>query len=315
MSGPRAGIWLGDATDVIDALGLVSEDGARRIAPMLGMEFAERQAVPPTPGAEPAVGLVAAEPTPPTPAMAVTGGGDRLRSFVQLALPPLKPVEVQPLSEPPAELAAQALPEEAQGERPPTLPFRPLLRPRTGAGVVAAAVRTWGPGSRIDERRAVAVLARGRPLRELPRRPRLSMHRGVQVLVDLGEALDPYDRDREYVVDLIRQVVGPELTTVGSFENCPSRGVWMQRRAAPRGRPVLLLTDLGLGGRPVQPVRASVAEWYRYAKDVGRAGSPVIALVPYLLDRAHRAIRRRIAVVQWDHATVSTVRHARRRVS
>ena len=121
---------------------------------------------------------------------------------------------------------------------------------------------------------------------------------------------------RSHAVELVRQVVGPEMTTIGYFENCPSRGVWMlPRAAAPPGRPVLVLTDLGLGGPPVQPLRASATEWGQYARDLRRAESPVIALVPYPLDRAHRAISRQIAVVQWDHATVSTARHARRRVS
>ncbi len=315
MSAVRAGTWLGDAVEVFDALGVVSSDQAGKIAAMLGLELAGQQELTlPPPDAAPAAAPAAATPRRPVPAAAGTGVS-RLRALAPLALPPLEPAGTQPPSEPGPGPAA-LLPEESPGEAPPALPFRPLLRPRTAAGVVAALVQTWGPGSRIDERRTVAELARGRPVRVLPLRPRLSLYRGVQVLVDLSEALDPYGRDQECVVKLIERVVGRQVTAVGSFENCPSRGVWLlPRAAAARGRPVLVLTDLGLGGPQVQPARASAAEWRRYASGVARAGSPVIALVPYPSGRAKRAVRRRIGVVGWDRASVSAAQRARRRVS
>ena len=309
---PRAGTWLGDAAEVIRALALTSYEDVRRIAPMLGLEPSEREAPPPVPDLEPADDSSAAGPSGPAPAAATRA--TRLRDLSALALPRLEPAGTQPLREPAP--GGSALPEENQDDVLPTLPFRPLLRSRTAVGVLAATVRTWGPGSRIDERRAVAELARGRPIREFPRQPRLSMYRGVHVLVDLGEALEPYGRDQEYVVDLVQRVAGREATTVGSFENCPSRGVRMRPRyVTVRGRPVLVLTDLGLGGPPVQPARAPAAEWYRYARGAARAGSPVIALVPYPLDGAHRTLIRRIAVVSWDRASVSAVQQARRRAS
>jgi hypothetical protein len=308
----RARTWLGDAAEVIDALGLTSAEDVRRIGLMLGLEPPEREApVPASAPESPAVGFAA---EPPRPAPATVTRATRLHDLSFLALPRLEPAGTQPLREPAP--GAPVLPEEDAGEILPTLPFRPLLRPRTAASVVAAAVRTWGPGSRIDERRAVAELARGRPIREFPHRPVLSMYRGVRVLVDLGEALEPYGRDQQYVVDLVRRVVGTETTSMGSFENCPSRGVRMRpRRATVRGRPVLVLTDLGLGGPPVQPARASVAEWHRYARGIARAGSAVIALVPYPLAAARRALTGRIAVIPWDRASVSAAQRARRRAS
>jgi len=315
MTVPRCGTWLGDAVAVIGALGLTSDDDVRRIATMLGMEYARPQEAAPEPDVDIAGAPAAAAPRRPA-SEAVTGSRvSRLRALAPLALPALEPVATQPPVEPAPGPDARALAED-DDETPPALPFRPMLRPRTAAGVVAALVRTWGPGSRIDERRTVAQLARGRPVRRFPRRPRLSLYRGVQVLVDLGEALDPYGRDQQSAVELVERVVGPRMTAVGNFENCPSRGVWLlPRRAAPRGRPLLVLTDLGLGGPPVQPARASVAEWCRYARGMARVGSPVIALVPYPLDRARRAVSRRIAVVRWDRASVSAAQHARRRVS
>jgi hypothetical protein len=313
----RAGNWLADAVSVIDALDLTSYDEVRRIAPLLGLAAAEGRAIPPAHVAEPAVAVPqAAEPPRPVSPAAPRSRPTRLRDLSQLALPSLEPVATQPAREPAPGPDVPVLAPESHGGTPPMLPFRPLLRRRTAAGILAAAVRTWGPGSRIDERRTVAELARARPIREFPLRPRLSVYRGVQVLIDLGEALDPYGRDQQDVVGLALRVVGPEATTVGSFENCPSRGVWMLRHAAMApGRPVLVLTDLGLGGPLVQPARASAAEWCRYAKRMTRAGSPTIALVPYPLTAADRVISRRIAVVAWDRASVSAVQRARRRAS
>jgi hypothetical protein len=314
VTAPRAGTWLGDAAEVIRVLGLTDEEDVRKIAPMLGLAYAGE----PERAREPDV---IPDTTPPdippeTPATAAGTGSrvSRLRALAPLALPSLEPIDTQVSPEPGPEPAGLALPEEH--ETPAELPFRPLLPPRTAAGVAAALVRTWGPGSRIDEHRTVAELARGRPVRVLPRRPRPSLYRGAQVLVDQGEALDPYGRDQQAVVKLVQRVVGPRMTPVGTFENCPSRGIWLlPRSAAVRGRPVLVLTDLGLGGPQAQPDRASAAEWIRYARGAARAGSPVIALIPYPPGQARQAIRRRIAVAPWDRASVSAVQRARRRVS
>jgi hypothetical protein len=316
VNGLRAGSWLGDAAEAFDALGLTSHDEARKIASMLGLEFAERPEIPAQPDVEPSAFIDAAEPTSPASTTVTESGITRLRNLSVLALPPLEPVGSQPPDEASTEQQAPVLSEDSRSETLPSLPFRPLLRSRTAASVVTTAIRTWGPGSRIDERRTVAELARGRAIREFPRRPRLSVYRGVQVLVDLAEAMDPYGRDQQHVVDLVQRVVGREITMVGSFENCPSRGVWMlPRAAAVRGRPVLVLTDLGLGGPQVQPARASVDEWRRYARGLARAGSSVIALVPYPVDEARRVVGRRIATVPWDRASVSTVQQARRSAS
>jgi hypothetical protein len=309
----RTGTWLGDAADVVRTLGLTAEEDIRRIAPMLGLVYAEEAEAMPepdtVPGTQPGSSPVSA------PAQMSQPRVSRLRALAPLALPVLEPVRTQ-LPDQLDTLAGAVLPEENENGVPPALPFRPLLRPRTAAGVAAALVRTWGRGFRIDERRAVAALAGGRPVRALPRRPRLSLHRGVQILIDLSEALDPYGRDQQSVVALVQRVVGQQLAPVGSFENCPSRGVWLlPRSAAVRGRPVLVLTDLGLGGPQAQSARASAAEWASYAHRAARAGSPVIALIPYPPDRARGAIRRRIAVVPWDRASVSAVQRARRRVS
>ena len=315
MTGPRAGTWLGDAVAVIRDLGLTADEDIRKIAPMLGLEYTGGQQAGPAPEAAGPVHGTAAELPVPVPPPVSGPGVSRLRALAELALPPLEPVDAPPPRELTLGPDVMALPEEGDGT-PPELPFRPLLRPGTAAGVAAALVRTWEPGSRIDERRAVDRLARGRPVREFPRRPRPSLRRGVQVLTDLGDAMDPYGRDQQSVVKLIQRVAGPRMTATGSFENCPSRGVWLlPRGAAVRGRPVLVLTDLGLGGPPVQPARASAAEWIRYARRAARAGSPVIALIPYPLGRVRGAARRRMAVVPWDRASVSAVQRARRQVT
>ena len=313
MSMRRTGTWLGDVADVVRVLGLTAEDDIQKVAAMLGLVYAETAEAAPEPD-------TIADTVPdssPVPAPAVPGGPhvSRLRALAPLALPVLEPERTQPPDEPETS-AGPVLPEENENGVAAALPFRPLLRRRTAAGAAAALVQTWAPGSRIDERRAVAFLARRRPVRVLPRRPRLSLHRGVLVLADLSEALDPYGRDQQYVVALVQRVAGRHVAPAGSFENCPSRGVWLlPRSAAVPGRPVLLLTDLGLGGPQAQPARASTAEWVAYAHRVARAGSPAIALIPYPLDQVPAAIRRRMAVVRWDRASVSAVQRARRRVS
>jgi hypothetical protein len=62
MSIPRAGSWVGDVAEVMNALGLVSDEPVSRIAPMLGMELLASQTASPAPAAERAAGQGAARP-------------------------------------------------------------------------------------------------------------------------------------------------------------------------------------------------------------------------------------------------------------
>jgi hypothetical protein len=190
------------------------------------------------------------------------------------------------------------------------LPHEPLWEPAWTRELVAAALTTRATGHTIDESRAVNTIAHGRPLTDVPLIPRRTLSRGVQVLVDVGEAMVPYARDRTQLVRQIGLVAGHSRVTVLRFSSTPLRGAGASgrptwRRYAPPepGTPVLALTDLGIGGHPVDTGRASAAAWLQLAGWLERRASRLIALVPYPPARWPTALRRAITILRWDRPT------------
>jgi hypothetical protein len=192
--------------------------------------------------------------------------------------------------------------------------FRPLwVRPLLAASL--ATQTTWGS---INVTLLVDTLARGRPVVRLPRLPTPSLHRGVQVLVDRGEGMQPFARDQDELVGTIRGVVGGDATAVLEFRGCPTWGagtgpVWDWGPYTPPGprTPVLILSDLGIARHTACGERASVGEWLAFARGLARQPCPVIAFVPYPEDRWPRRIAREVVLVPWDRSTsIQTVRRA-----
>ena len=100
----------------------------------------------------------------------------------------------------------------------------PLLHPQWSWAILAGGLATPAADGPVDVEKLIEVVARGRPVDRIPRRPVPSLRRGVQVLVDVGEAMQPFARDQRALVDEVRRVVGPELVIRLDFHGCPSRG-------------------------------------------------------------------------------------------
>jgi hypothetical protein len=198
--------------------------------------------------------------------------------------------------------------------------YEPLFVRSWSRELMAAAVAQQVPGNRADERRLVDLVARARPVTEIPRRPRWSLSLGVQLLVDIGEGMEPFARDQSELADGIRHIVGNSRVALLRFRDCPVRGAgdgpiwtWKPYRPPEPGCPVLVLTDLGIGGPRVHPERSRPSEWVALASWLRRRSSTLIAFVPYGQDRWPDRLRKVITVVQWDRATTVASIHARHR--
>jgi hypothetical protein len=157
-------------------------------------------------------------------------------------------------------------------------------------------------------------IAAGEAVADIPRRLVLTTRLGVRVLVDIGAGMTPFVRDAERLVAQADQLVGSDALERLSFEGSPlgPRGVgngaawhWKPYAALnpmPRGRPVLALTDLGLGGRTPAPSTA-MESWREFAATVRAAGGRLVLLVPYPEGRWPRALRSSMAIVRWDRTT------------
>lgn len=198
----------------------------------------------------------------------------------------------------------------------------PLLARRWSRAILSTAMATFTETNQIDLQALLAAEVEGRPLRRIPRRIVPSLSRGIQVLVDRGPSSGPFDSDQSLLVGQIRAVGGRE--TVAVVEIDPSRdfiaasadgewdGYFERYRPMPRVA-VVLVSDLGIAHVPFEST-ASPEEWARFVSRIRAAGNPVVAFVPYAPSRWPAALRKQIAMIQWDRrTTVQSVRRALRR--
>ena len=315
----RADAGLGDLARCLHDLEPADEQSTGLIAGMLGLR------------------LETAEPVlPPGPA---SGTGSRARgrdrssedqpdaassreqrsepAVAEASLPRLAPAEGQRRS-----LTApwRAEPElepfdPARHLRPP--PRRlPLFDERWARELLTALLATQARDGPVDEQAVVDRIARGQPPAPLPRLVRSSLRRGAQLLVDVGEAMQPFARDAWDLADQVERIAGLGNVSVQSFWDAPRRGMAPTLGPylpPPAGCPVLVLSDVGIGGPPLRVERSRPWEWLRLQALLRARGSPLIVVVPYRQARWPAALRQRLMLVEWDRTTTAARAHALQR--
>jgi hypothetical protein len=217
-------------------------------------------------------------------------------------------------SEVPASLAkGKDLAADATTEAPAPLPLFSRLQRR---GILSAALATYANEGDIDLDAAIESLAALRPLTRLPRIPAPTLRRGVQLLIDRGDGMDPFLADEDGLIRQLDDILSDDRLEVLYFAECPTRGVadrpagprrpW---RAPPSRVPVLILTDLGIGGPLLADDRASVREWLRFAQSVRTLGHRPIGLVPYEARRWPPLLSRAMVLLHWSELTTARAVH------
>lgn len=231
----------------------------------------------------------------------------------------LQPVTFEPPSLDSPWRAVMPLPAVRPDHLAPSLAYQPLLVQRWSRAIITATLATDGEYGPVDVLRLVESVARGRPVRQIPRHPWRSLCLGVQVLADLGEGMEPFARDQDQIIEEIRRTVGRGAVWLLQFRRCPTRGagagpIWTWKGYVPPrpGTPVLLLSDLGMGGPHFDPSRPRVKEWRDFTRRVHRCGCPLLAFVPWPEERWPAGLSRSITLLRWDRGT--TVRSVDRAV-
>ncbi len=191
--------------------------------------------------------------------------------------------------------------------RPPLIP---LLPPNTTPAILQTVLRAKAFDGEPDTARMVEKIARGMPLTRIIRRPRPTMRYGTQILLDVGEAMEPFARDQRELVARISALVGAEGVEVVSFADAPLRGVRRGRARTrepyappPPGTRVLIVSDLGVGGRTLNPLRADPEEWLGFIDEIEHAECSAVALVPFSRRRIPASLAARLPLVTWDRGT------------
>lgn len=320
---PRAATlaWLGDVLDAVRLLG-VRDEALAEVAQMLGLV-----AVPMASGG----GAGVAETTTDDGGFAGTGRGEgaaqRTRDGAQdldddtpaPAPPAPAPDAVRTDHRLPSRFQAVAEDEQADAGRVPppgwaglaplraeplrARPLAPLLPPSRRRALLAALLATTVPEGEPDLRRLVDEAASGRPLTRLPRRPRRTLRRGVDLRIDGAAWLAPFAADQAALAQYLGQLLPPGRLRVQRIQASPQalpppRGRQRQAAAAlplQAGAPVLLLSDLGAGANVLGPPPASAADWRRWAQPLQRQGRRVLALSP----RPDAALARATGIAVW----------------
>lgn len=209
----------------------------------------------------------------------------------------------------------------------PSFPLRhePLIPARWVRNVLADSLSTESEQERLDVEQLVQLIAQRKPFLRLPFLKARTLRRGVQVLVDVSAAMEPFKRDQELLIEEVIRVVGSDAVELAWFEHCPTRGVYVgdadnkMTYHSPRpGTTVLLLTDLGVGRAMLSSDAASEAEWISFAHETREAGCHMVCFIPYGRTSWPRTLRREMALVYWGiqtpQATAENGRLQHRRV-
>ena len=217
------------------------------------------------------------------------------------------------LSEQPARsIYVPPLPKSAPESEVQSPPLEPLFFPRWTRGILSAALATNSEIGDVDVDRVVKILATGRSVEKLPLRSLPTLNRGMQLLIDRSQAMEPFIKDQVRLHKEIVNVVGSDRVTTLRFVGCPTRAAgtgpletWPQYEPPLPAAPVLLLTDLGIGRPRLGGERSGVSEWLNFAHLLKKANCPLIAFVPYGESRWPLALRNHMSIIQWDRNTTA----------
>lgn len=307
-------IGVSDLIKVLQQLSPSDDEARRSMAGLLGFAWAEPTATlmpDPTPAPQPSEPRPSPSPAPESPPMA-----------------PQTPKPAEPLATPTAQQMHSALTaleprqtvfsvdalQRVQEEQAPYLPFAPLFLPNWTRAILAHALATLSVGGSLDIPKLIYLLAQGQPIVQLPNLPWPTLVRGVQVLMDLSEAMLPYRKDQLWLVDELEKTVGQDKVKILSFAAAPLLGAgsgpqdeWAPYKPPAPGTPVLALTDLGVG-RPARLVDvADEADWLNFAAELHKAGCPLIVFTPYPPNRRPTALAGRFPIIHWDRTTTAAL--------
>jgi hypothetical protein len=196
----------------------------------------------------------------------------------------------------------------------PAIPLEPLFPNHTSRAILSGALATPSGVGPLHMAKLIELLSRAELIREIPRFSIPTLVRGVQLLIDRGEAMQPFAADQATLRAALASVVGRDRTAVLYFDSSPVWGAgtgpkdeWPDYKTPAPGTPVVVLTDLGIAHPPGVAGLAGVSDWCEFAQTLARAGCPLLALVPYPRERWPAPLAKIMTIVQWDRSTTAAV--------
>jgi hypothetical protein len=313
------GIWIGD---VLRALRATDDASRAQVLDLLGFaapsvtESYSGQPVDQEPGAERGDQEPGTQPSALEAPSAPRSGAEARdqRPSPTAGIPLLTPVRSG--SSPAVIETGVSLPRVEERHLSPAVPYRPLFPLLSTSAILQGALSRQVAEGSIDITALVETVARCKPVSAVPRRHVPTLRYGVQVLVDMGPGMQPFRRDQEEIIRQIVRTVGREKVEVGYFAYSPLRGAgpgpgwtWRPYRPPSRRTPILLLSDLGIGGPSGDFRKSTHSEWRRFWRIAADNESGIVAFVVYPPDRWPGWLAAVTHPVSWDRR--ATARSAR----
>jgi hypothetical protein len=195
------------------------------------------------------------------------------------------------------------------GARPggATVPAEPLLPAGRARSSMILLTATPDRGRRLDVPALLRQVALLKPLSAMYE-DELRTAAFVQLLVDVGEAMQPFTEDLAFLADQLIDVAGQDRVEERTFTGTPRRGLdpdpfggsgrpW---KPPPPGSLVVVLSDLGVGGPVGDRDRAPAREWLMVARAIAEAQANVRVLTPFPLHRVPTPLARKLRITPWD---------------
>jgi hypothetical protein len=192
--------------------------------------------------------------------------------------------------------------------RAPAVEFEPLFKRNRTREILRYSVAVRVSEGAVDAAALSRSASKLRPLVKMPRKPRLVVRRGVQVLIDVDDGMAPYADDQARLVEEIKKLIGDALVQTVSFRRTPLR----RPRRTPDGsgyRPpefgasVLILSDFGIATRGGRATLRESMEWAEFGHILERRGSRVLFLVPHPSERWQPLPLSKAHYAEWNDKT------------
>jgi len=171
-------------------------------------------------------------------------------------------------------------------EQPPEKVARNDLFPqKTSRGVLGAALQVKTQGRAIDLPLLINQTVKGVLPKELPRLPMVTLQRGCQLLLDYSDSMVPFWEDLTALAEQLQDLVGKERVSIYEFERKPlaAKSLDISGQSKPWGidltRPVIVASDLGVGGQRRSPAAASY--WLAFICRLEQNKVPLLLLNPW----------------------------------
>lgn len=248
---PRSEIGLAEALQACVALGVREGCHAQWLAESLGLTWKEAVAGVEQPQSPI---LTSAETTEGSSSPSLSQGQE-IRKLKLLDPIGQEPMAFEQVFEGQTEKIRQAVEIRpasfAESEVRPA--FQPLFLDRWFQGIFTAVLGIRVPSREIDFRKLERYVIQGEFFAQLPFKARTKLVKGVHVLLDGSESMQPFWRDQTELIARLRRMLGAALVQDSWFEYEPnaSRIIWR----TPIGQfrmetPVLIVTDFGSGLDP-----------------------------------------------------------------